>query len=228
MAGMMVHRGKAASLLLFAVLALWASPLAHGQASRSAAKKPRTAAKLESGSVTDSVYRNPSFGFSYKIPYGWVDRTEVMQPGDSDEQTPKPENAQVLLAVFEGPPEAARSTINSGVVIAVESVSSYPGLKEPVDYFGPLEQVTTAKGFKVVNEPYEFPVGQKPVAREDFSKEAGEMTMRQSCLVITQRGSIVSFTFVSDSDEAMDELLAGLSFHSTATPSKTPSAPAKK
>jgi hypothetical protein len=229
MAAMNVRRGKAASLLLFnaVLLATGARLLAHSQAERQPARKASPAAKIESGSISDGVYRNSTFGFSYKIPFGWVDRTEVMQ-SDSGDQTPQPEKSQVLLAVFERPPEVPRTAINSGVVIAVESASSYPGLKEPVDYFGPLEQVTTAKGFKVVNEPYEFPVGEKPVAREDFSHEAGDMTMHQSCLVVLHRGYIVSFTFISDSDDAMDELLAGLSFHSAAAAPKRQAAPVKK
>src|SRR6202008_1831380 len=31
----------------------------------------------------ETVYRNPEFGFAYKVPYAWVDRTREMQD-DSD------------------------------------------------------------------------------------------------------------------------------------------------
>jgi hypothetical protein len=88
------------------------------------------------------------FGFSYRTPFGWVDRTAQMQ-GDSGGSS-KP---QVLLAVFERPPEATADSINSAVVIAAETASSYPGLKSAVDYFGPLTELTTSKGFRVVNQP---------------------------------------------------------------------------
>ncbi len=104
---------------------------------------------LQQGSLHDGLYRNPSFGFSYKIPYGWVDRTDRMRDDSKD-----PSQGLVLLAVFERPPEVEDSTINSGLLIAAESVSSYPGLKTAADYFGPLEEVTAAKGLKIIDEPY--------------------------------------------------------------------------
>jgi hypothetical protein len=219
-------------MLRFAVHALLGSflllPSSVGQ---QAAKQTPPAHQLDrssAGVIVNGVYRNTFFGFSYKILFGWVDRTEAMQENDPAGQTPQSSKAQVLLAAFERPPEAPRSAVNSGVVIAVESTSSYSGLKEAVDYFGPLEQVTTSKGFKVVNEPYEFPVGGKPIAREDFSKEAGEMTMHQTCLVVLQKGYLLSFTFVSDSDDSMDELLEGLNFNAPQAPAKAHATPSKR
>jgi hypothetical protein len=194
-------------------------------------KESRRSSQAEAGiagEVVNGIYKSPAFGFSYKIPFGWVDRTEAMRQSDSGDAAPQPSKSQVLLAVFERPPEAPRSTVNSGVVVAAESVSSYPGLKEAVDYFGPLEQVTVSKGFKVVNEPYEFTVGERPVAREDFSKEAGDMTMHQTCLVLLRKGYLVSLTFVSDNDDAMNELLEGLSFPASQSSSSPHPAPSKK
>lgn len=234
MDGMTAHRAKAAFLfgLTTSVLVAIACAAASGQSSRSATKSTRPSS-LDSGNIKDGVYHNPSFGFSYKIPFGWVDRTEVMRQGDAQADPAQSAKAQVLLAVFERPPEAPRREVNSGVVIAIESASSYPGLKAAVDYFGPLEEVTTSKGFKVVNEPYDFAVGEKSVPREDFSKEAGdkdagEMTMHQTCLVLLQKGYILSLTFISDSDDNMDELLAGLSFHPPPLPAHKHATPPKK
>ncbi len=182
------------------------------------------------------IYRNPSFGFSYKVPFGWVDRTAEMQESDNDSgaahPATDPAKAQVLLGVFERPPEAIGETVNSTVVIAAESVSSYPGLKTAVDYFDPLEEVVTAKGFKVVNQPYEFAVGAKQLAREDFSQERGKLTMHQSTLVLLSKGYILSFTYIAGSDDEVDELIEGLSFSSVSRPgsahSQTPSAAPKK
>jgi hypothetical protein len=132
--------------------------------------------------------------------------------GEANGKPADPAKAQVLLAVFERPPQAVGDTINSAVVIAAESVSSYPGLKSAVDYCGPLEEVTTAKGFKVVNEPYEFPVGARRVVREDFSKELGKLTMQQTSLVILEKGYIVSFTFIGSNDDEIAQLIERLSF----------------
>jgi hypothetical protein len=85
------------------------------------------------------LYRDTTFGFRYQIPYGWVDRTQEMREGNTDDQS------TLLLAVFERPPEATGDTINSAVVIASESAASYPGLKQAEDYVGPLTELATAK-----------------------------------------------------------------------------------
>lgn len=184
----------------------------RAQAASSPLRHPASVPALAAGGITNGVYRNPDFGFSYKIPFGWVDRTAEMREPDANQAAPDSAKAQVLLGVFERPPEATGETINSAVIIAAESVSAYPGLKSAVDYFGPLEDATTAKGFKVVNEPYEFPVGTRRMVREDFSKELGKLTMQQSSLVIVEKGYAVSFTFLGSSDDDIAEQIEGLSF----------------
>jgi hypothetical protein len=141
-----------------------------------------------------------------------VNRTQDLQEGSEAGKS------LVLLAVFERPPEAAGETVNSAVVIAVESVSSYPGLKTAGDYFGPLTELTTAKGFETVNEPHPFPVGAKTVVRGDFRKQMGKLTMKQSSLVMVQEGYIVSFNFIGGSDEEVEELIANLSFAAAQKP----------
>jgi len=211
----MVFHPFARSLLVAAFLFLAAQLGAQssGTASSSSRHPPaRTSASVpDAGGVSNGVYRNPSFGFGYKIPFGWVERTAEMREDDSGKPT-DPSNAQVLLAVFERPPEVTGDSVNSAVVIAAESVKSYPGLKTAVDYFGPLEEVTKAKGFKVVNEPYEFPAGARKLAREDFSKELGKLTMQQASLVMVQRGYAVSFTFIAGSQDEVEELVERLNF----------------
>lgn len=182
--------------------------------------RPSPAAKhsdtADPGTLADGRYRNPSFGFSYKLPFGWVDRTEQMRDDSADSKS------QVLLAAFERPPEATGNTVNSAVIIAAESVSSYPGLKTAAQYFGPLAELTTAKGFKVVNEPYEFPVDARPVVREDFSKSVAALTMYQSSLALLQKGYVLSFTFIGGSEDEVTALIEGLSF------ARKPAAAARK
>jgi hypothetical protein len=169
---------------------------------------------LEPGAITDGVYRSSSLGFSYKIPFGWVERTQEMQEGSDAGK------GLVLLAVFERPPEAAGSTVNSAVVIAAESVSSYPGLKTAADYFSPLTELTTAKSFKVVNQPYEFFVGAKRLVRGDFRKELGALTMHQASLVMLAKGYVISFTFIGGSEDELEGLVERLSFVATGSGGK--------
>jgi hypothetical protein len=169
------------------------------------------ASALDPGTFEGNLYRNPALGFSYKLPYGWVDRTQDMQ------QDAAPENgevgkSQVLLSTFERPPGAPGNTVDSAVVIAAESVSSYPGLKNAAEYFGPLTELTASKGFKVVNEPYEFPVDAKPIIRVDYIKKDSGLTMQQSSLVMIAKGYVISFTFIGGNEDEVTELIEGLSF----------------
>jgi hypothetical protein len=161
----------------------------------------------EPGELSGGVYRNNSFGFSYKPPYGWVDRTAEMRDASTD-----PAKSMVLLGVFERPPEATGGGVNSGVVIAAESAASYPGLKSAAQYFGPLEEITKAKGLTAVNEPYEFPVDAKPIVRADFVKQVGAGSLHQSTLAWLAKGYVVSFTFIGSSDDEVTGLLDGLKF----------------
>jgi hypothetical protein len=179
------------------------------------------------GTLTDGLYRNPSFAFSYKLPFGWVDRTQQMRDDSADSKS------WVLLAAFERPPEATGNTVNSAVIIAAESVSSYPGLKTAAQYFGPLAELTVAKGFKVVNEPYEFPVDTKPLVREDFVREdfrkpVASLTMYQSSLALLQKGYVLSFTLIGGSDDEVTALIEGLTFSVSRQSKSTHPQPASK
>ena len=190
----------AGCLLLSLSLANAQNPLA------SIAKNP------QSNSVPNNIYRNSSLGFSYKVPYGWVERTQNMQQGVESA------TSHVLLGAFERPPEATGETINSGVVIAEESLSVYPKVKTALEYFEPLTEAVTSQGLKVVNEPHPFTVGNRQLVRGDFSKPRGKLTMYQSSLVLVRKGSILSFTFVGGSAEEVDELIENLSFAPVSVP----------
>jgi hypothetical protein len=161
------------------------------------------------------LYRNSTFGFRYRIPYGWVDRTKEMQEG-SDAA-----NGEVLLAVFERPPEAAGDTINAAVVIAAEKAAAYPGLKKAEDYLAPLSELTTAKGFKAEGDLSELEIDSQRMVRADFSKALNDkLTMHQATLVLLSKGQIVSFTFIAESGDAVDELIEGISFSSLKSKAK--------
>jgi len=153
------------------------------------------------------LYRNSSFGFRYKIPYGWVDRTKEMQAGNEAGKS------AVLLAVFEHPPEATGETVNSAVVVATESAATYPGLKKAEDYLGPLSELATAKGLKADGEPYSLEVESRQLVRADFVKTINDkLTMRQCTLILLARGQILSFTFIAGNPGELDDLMDELHF----------------
>jgi hypothetical protein len=156
--------------------------------------------------VAAPAYQNAEFGFSYKVPYGWVERTQAMQEEAND-----PAKSQLLLAVFERPPEVTGDTVNSAVVITAESAASYPGLKVAAEYMGPLTELTTSKGFTVTQRPYEFTIGSTQLVRSDFAKEMSKLTMHQSSLVMLHKGFVVSFTFIGGGEDEVEELMERLS-----------------
>jgi hypothetical protein len=165
------------------------------------------------------LYRNTTFAFRYQIPYGWVDRTKDMREQeatgklDAKEKASNLAKGEVLLAVFERPPEATGETINSAVVIAAESATAYPGLKKPEDYIGPLTELTTSKGFKAEGDPSVVEIDGRQLVRADFTKPLNDkLTMRQATLVLLTHGQIVSFTFIAGSEDELDNLIDGLHF----------------
>jgi hypothetical protein len=163
------------------------------------------------GDIVKGVYRNTFFAFTYKLPFGWVDRTQDMSQASRPDSIDSAKS-KVLLGVFERPPEAIGDTVNSAVVFAAEPASAYPGLRNAEHYFGPLTELIKSKGLTVVNQPYDFPVGARLMVRGDFSKPLGNLIMHQSTLVMMGKGYVVSFTFIGGSEDEVDELMEGLSF----------------
>src|SRR5580700_2219892 len=158
--------------------------------SASSSPKPRSEpshiSAPDPGSVANALYHNSFFGFDYKLHFGWVDRTTEMRE-DSDGDSNHPKKSILLLAAFEHPPEVAGDSVNSAVVVAAEAASSYPGLQNAEQYFGPLTALAKSKGLTIVNEPYEFRLGTAQLVRGDFSKPLGSLTMHQSTLVMIEK-----------------------------------------
>ena len=190
--------------------------------SRSGAKRAAAegSSGFDAGSIVNGVYRNRALGLACKIPAGWVLRTEEMNSEEgSDEQDPQRQKTagetkgqRVLLAAFSRPPDARGEDINGSILIARESVSAYPGLKEAAQYFGPLTEVAKAQGFAVDEEPYEFAVGSRNLVRGDFHKDVGTRVMRQSTLAFLAQGFAISITVIGGTEDEVEELIDGVSF----------------
>jgi hypothetical protein len=182
---------------------------------------------LDAGTITNNAYRNKSLAITCQIPLGWVLRTDEMNARDDDSEdtttTPPTHDAKqgrVLLAAFSRPPDARGEDVNASIIIAAESASAYPGLKEAAQYLGPIAEVAKAQGFTVAHEPYEIAIGAKPVAREDFKRDAGSRVMRQSTLVFLAKGYAVSLTFIGGTEDEVEELIGALSFAPSAQASR--------
>lgn len=176
------------------------------------------------------LYCNPTFGFRYKIPYGWVERTKEMkelpasESEDSADASPssssKPgakekssTHGDVLLAIFERPPDAPGDTVNSAVVIASENAADYPGLKKAENYLGPLTELAASKGFKADGDPEIAEIDSRRLIRANFTKPlTDKLTMYQSTLILLSKAQILSFTFIAGSEDEIDDLIDGLHF----------------
>jgi hypothetical protein len=196
---------------------------------------PRLDSAIDSGSVSNGVYHNKGLALACKIPPGWVLRTDEMNARDEspeDNQEKKEANdkatpptadaassagAKVLLAAFSRPPEARAEDVNASIVIAAESVSSYPDLKEAAQYFFPLTEVAKAQGFSADEDPYDIALGAKTLVRGDFHKNVGSRVMHQSTLVMLAHGYAISITVIGGTDDEVEDLIDGLSF---STPGK--------
>jgi hypothetical protein len=102
--------------------------------------------------------------------------------------------------------------VNSSIVIAAEKTSTYPGLAEAAQYFGPLTEIAKAQGFIVDEEPYEMEMGKKVVVRGDFHKDVGSRVMRQSTLAFLAQGYAVSITVIGGTQDEVEELIDGVEF----------------
>jgi hypothetical protein len=214
-------------LFAFALLPAVLLAQTSGPSSAKQVKKPAANESfLEPGAVSNGVYRNKNLALSCKIPEGWVLRTEEMNTREEDGDQPSaksaPQGAQgstedgragrVLLAAFSRPPEARGEDINSSILIAAESVSAYPGLKEAAQYFGPVTEVAKAQGFEADEEPYAFAMGTKTLVRGDFHKDVGSRVMRQSTLAFLSHGYAVSITVIGGTEDDVEELVEAISF----------------
>lgn len=198
--------------------------VAHAQSSSPPAKpgiKPAASA-LDPGSVAKSIYRNKTLGFTCKIPDAWVLRTDEMNARDEEDTRTDPASSsplpassgggKVLLAAFSRPPAAKGEEVNSSIIIAAEPIASYPGLKDPAQYFGPLTEVAKAQGFTVDADPYEIAVGPKTLVRSDYHKDIGSRVMHQSTLALLTHGYAISITLIAGTDDDVEDLIDGLIF----------------
>ena len=60
--------------------------------------------------------------------------------------------------------------------------------------------------------PTRFLSGQKQLVRGDFSAGSDKTAVHQTSLVTIEKGYILLFTFVSSSDDEIDDLISALSF----------------
>ena len=149
-------------------------------------------------------------------------KNDSTDPSKSSDAQESGVGAKVLLAAFSRPPEAKGQEVNSSILIAVEPMAAYPGLKDAEQYFGPLSEVATAQGFTQDAAPYEIAIGAQTLVRADFHKDVGTRVMRQATLAMLSHGYAVSITFLAGTEDQLQELIDGLEFETSAKRLQSP------
>jgi len=67
-------------------ICLWLAACALLAGVSIAQKKPSVKSSLAQacGPLSDQVFKCPKFGFTYNVPFGWVERTQEMQDSNVD------------------------------------------------------------------------------------------------------------------------------------------------
>ena len=145
----------------------------------------------------------PVFGFSYKLPFGWVDRTRQMQDDSADAS-----KSLLLLAILKAS-GGAGETINSAVVIAAERPSAYSGMKTAADEFG---QIGThhSQRFPGKRPAHDFHSGPAIWCAAISANRAAPSPCARAPWSCWKRVT-VSFTFIGGSEDEISELIEKLS-----------------
>jgi hypothetical protein len=180
------------------------------------ANRPSADATLDPGAVINNVYRNKMLGLAYKIPEGWVLRTDEMNTAD-EEKNPDPAKSaeagsKVLLAAFSRPPLAKGEDVNSSIVISAQSAAAFPGLKDVAQYFPLVVEAAKAQGFTEDEEPYEFAMGTKTLGRADFHRDKGTRVVHQSTLAVLSHGYAISIAITGGTEDEIEELIDAINF----------------
>ena len=86
-------------------------------------------------------------------------------------------------------------------------------MKTAADYFGPLTELATAKGFQSGRRAARsFPLGATTTGTREISAKRADTHVRQTSLVMSGEGYEVSFTFIGGSEDEINELIEKLSF----------------
>ena len=190
-------------------------------ASSSSKSKQKTEQHVKSNApapapTDEGLYRNPEFGFTYQVRYGWVDRTEAMQPADNDSSA-VPTAARRLRTSARGRRRRRqlRCDHRRRECRRLSRPQNRRRLHRPAHRTHHLQRIQRRPRI-----PTNFLSAPQTLVRGDFTKDRGQLTMYQSSLVMLRKGSIVSFTFIGGSEDEVEELIEKVDF-----PPVSPKAP---
>jgi TonB family protein len=177
-------------------------------------------AKPDTGSIAADVYTNQFFGFSYRVPAQWTGKAiQRSQPGQRFYQ---------LLSAL--PATSGASIQYMG--IQAEDITA-PVVKTASQFIQSSPLAGKNSAYEMLGPVREMEIGGHHFARADYktkpSADDAGLTMYQTQLVTVLHNHAVTLSFTSDSQPAIDQLVASASsmiFLSAPAAAPIPAAPA--
>ena len=171
--------------LIAVLLLLCAAALAQ-------AKKPNPT----DGAVTAGVYQNHYFGFEYKLPAGFIDRTAAM-----------PHNGAGISYVLLYASEPKQNTrVASSVTLFADDANHWQS-KNGAEYLDKVG-VQMAKQADLVGKLTSLDIGGHQFFRQDFQPHAS-FPVRQTIVATVMKGYVLSAVLTAGDAAGIETLLAG-------------------
>lgn len=191
----------------------------------------------DNGKVTDGVYRNDFFGFSYTLPQGWMVHGEetqkaLMEAGKAlmagDDQAKKSlmdaesKRTYHLLTAFEFP-LGTPGKPNRGIQLIAENVAFAPGIQTGEDYILLMEKSLSSGQVpaQFEGDPVEQQIGGVTFYRQSVNLKIGSTSIYEIFYSTMMKRYAVSFVLNAQSKEGVEEVAKSLdTFRSPADASK--------
>lgn len=192
------------------------------------------AGRPDNGKVTDGVYRNDFFGFSYTVPEGWMVHGEetqkvMMETGKDlvagDDTTKRrmldtaSKRTYQLLTVFEYP-FGTPGKPNRGIQMIAENVAFAPGIQSGKDYILTVDHNLSSSQVQVQpdDEPVEQQISGVSFYHQTLSIKIGDKVVYEIIYSTVLRRHVVSFILTAQTKEGAEEVAKSLaSFRQTAS-----------
>jgi hypothetical protein len=191
----------------------------------------------DNGRVTDGVYRNDFFGFTYTLPKGWtvhgpetekvlMETGKELIAGDNEEKKKMMDAANKrtfhLLTAFEFP-LGTPGKANRSLQLLAENVAFAPGIRDGKDYILNLDQVLSRGQLQMTyeGEPVEESIDGVKFYRQNMRAKIGEIPIYE-VVYSTKMGAYAICYIITARDKEGAEEVAQSILTFQKTPGKEP------
>ena len=174
------------------------------------------------GVVSEGLYINSDFGFSYKFPKDWVVHGDATKERIREIGREKAEESGVskasievalkntyqLLTVFRHPVGTPGLTFNPAIIVIAEKVSHAPGITNGKDYLlnGRARILKAGTHQVLLKEPREYNFAGAQFFRDDYAAEINGVHVVQAYFAHVTKGYALLFMFLGEDQKSVDEM----------------------